>query len=39
MHIKRQRQIRHAIGLAATVFIGFAFGAVGGAATFILLGA
>ena len=39
MHIKRQRQIRHAIGLTITVFIGFALGAVGGAATFILLGA
>ena len=39
MHIKRQRQIRHAIALTVTVFAGFAFGAVGGAATFILLGA
>ena len=39
MTIQRQRRRRHAIGLAATVFIGFALGAVGGAATFILLGA
>ena len=39
MHIKRQRQIRHAIGLTITVFAGFALGASGGAALFILLGA
>ena len=39
MTIQRERQIRHAIGLTITVFIGFAIGAVGGAATFILLGA
>ena len=39
MTIKRQRQIRHAIGLTITVFIGFAIGASGGAAVFIFLGA
>ena len=39
MTIQRQRRRRHAIGLTITVFIGFALGAVGGAATFMLLGA
>ena len=39
MTIQRERQIRHAIGLTVTVFAGFAIGASGGAALFILLGA
>lgn len=39
MTIKRQRQIRHAVGMTITVFAGFAIGATGGAAVFILLGA
>ena len=39
MTIQRQRRRRHAIGLTITVFAGFAIGASGGAALFILLGA
>ena len=39
MTIQRQRRRRHAIALTVTVLIGFAIGASGGAALFILLGA